>query len=209
MTLAMASVVAATLVWFGLDAMRRPHAQPLAYASLQLNPAKLDADGLVARVKRHARRWKFDAAWWSMDLRRVRSDATIDVTRLGTASLVFVSPSRVQSTDPQRRQDAMRRYVFGREAIAVSARIGVRQRWKSIYVPPRPECTIARLVRALRVRGLTPAHTIDVSFDPRWAYGTEAPSELSWRVRSQLRALNGWFSMASCQLTRALSPERS
>jgi|GEM_PF-4314544 len=33
--------------------------------------------------------------------------------------------------------------------------------------------------------------------------------ELSWHVRSEHRALNGWFSMTSCRLVRALTPQRS
>lgn len=181
----------------------------LDYRGLHIDPARLPVAAVVPAVLADARGWKPDAAWWALSLHGVHGDGTIDLVSGGRARVVFISPSRVQTFDPKRRADALRRYVFGRQAIGTSGAIGVPTRWKSVYLPPPPRCSVRRLVRALRPLGLSGRRSVDVSFDPKHAYGPDAPAELSWHVRSDHPALNGWFSMASCRLVRAVTPGRS
>jgi len=186
------------------NALREGPPDQLRYATSGIDPRAVEPDQLVDALRPHARGWKFDAAWWSMELRGVSADGTVDLTSGGRASIVFLSPSRVGSLTKKRRMDALRRYRFGARTIQASGRIGVQRRWRNIYLPPKPTCTVVKLVRALAKRGLIGSRRVRITFDPNLAYGPQAPSELSWLVRGDIGQLEGWFSMTTCRLTKRL-----
>jgi hypothetical protein len=171
------------------------------YGQFGLDAKAAAADAVVEAAEKLARRWHKRSIWWAVDLHQVGEGGVLDFTRGSTAKFTFIVPGRVVSNNKRFRKDSIQEIRFGPKVINHKGRRYPKKRWKEVKPLPRPTCTIGKLAKALRQRGLTGDKKVRISFDPKFARGPGAPSELSWRVRGNDPKIDAWFSMASCELT--------
>lgn len=170
----------------------------LSYVSLGIDPDHGDPDQMIAATREPARHWAKDAVFWSINLRHLRADGTVNLHDAG-AVIEYISPSRVVSYAKKDRQDAVKDFSFATNGVGWAGVKGVSQRWEN----PRPvelgACTIKKLTEVLRTSyGFTGDKVVSVGFDPRGLrtfYDRDG-----WRVDSDDHSIKGVFAMDDCSL---------
>lgn len=190
-------VVAVGLVGAKLKSKYMPKKGTATYSSLGIDTAKADPDKFVSALTSRAKRWRRDAAWWSVTVPGVRPDGTVSLEKGLAPTVTFVSPSRVSAASKMRRKDSIKKYRFGSDRVDGRKKWGASNRWENVTTPDLPTCSIKNLVSTLGELGFTGKQTVDVSFDPVFARGRH-----EWTVRSKQKALEGTYSMENCSRTK-------
>ncbi len=194
------AIVAASMVWMSVKkklGVTTPKGA-LAYQALGIDAAHGDPDRMISATRGPARQWASDAVFWSINIRHLRADGTVDL-RDASAVLEYISPSRVTSYAKNDRKDAVKDFDFGPNGVGWAGVKGALQRWDN----PRPvqlgACTIKKLTETLRANnGFTGEKIVSVAFDPRLLrtfYDRDG-----WNVDSDDHAIKGVFAMDDCSL---------
>lgn len=172
----------------------------LAYPALGLDMKRGDPDKMIASVGEPARRWSNDAVFWSLNIRHLRADGTVDLSQ-AAAVVTYISPSRVSSYSKSSRKDAVKDFSFSAAGIGWADIKGARDRWENVVPPRIGGCTIGKLTEVLRTTaGFTGDKIVSVSFDPRTArtfYDRDG-----WTVDSDDHAIKGVFAMDDCSVLK-------
>jgi|GEM_PF-3413765 len=148
-----------------------------------------------------AHRWQPNAVRWSITVRGIEPDGTLDFTEDGRAKATYVLPSRLSSKSPRVRRDAIKVMKIGPRGVEVPESYAADKRWTKMDTtpPPEPECDLAELVASLE---LPAGATARVSHDPKFARGPGAPEAPSWRVNDAGEGVDGWYAFADCARTK-------
>ena len=168
-----------------------------SYAKLEIDPKRAEPDHLIATVSGLAHKWRRDAVWWAINVHNVRVDGTVDLTSHG-AEVTYISPHHVQSMSKKLRKNSIKKFSFGARGVNYLKKYDAPQRWENLTAP-EPSCAIKDLVEMLKSRGFAGDKKVRISYDPKFAFSTAAPS---WRVFSDNPELDGWYSMDDCVLTK-------
>jgi len=163
----------------------------LSYSSLGIDAKKADPDRMLTAVSGAATTWRKDAAWWSINLQKVKADGTVDVTE-GGAQVVYISVGGVQSLAKSTREDSIKKFNFGPAGVDHKQLWGATDPWEGVVAPPLPTCGIKDVVKILNGRGLTGNKTVRITFDPQFA------DDLAWHVLGEDPKLDAYYSMADC-----------
>jgi hypothetical protein len=172
-----------------------------SWSKLGIDGGKANPDELIGAVSGMARKWKKDAAWWSINVMGVRPDGTVDLKNGGIAKVEYISPSGVASKAKSRRKDSVKEFNFNARGVKADKIIGARKPWENVVLPSAPTCTVAELVATLRDRGFADG-TVRISFNPSTAF---ASGGYHWRVWSDAAPLAGFYSMDDCSFVKAAS----
>lgn len=192
----MVLVIGVGFVGMKLKNKYMPKKGTATYSALSIDKAKADPDTFITVLSSRAKRWRRDAAWWSINVFKVRADGTIKIGDGQAPVVTFISPSRVSAASKNRRKDSIKKFRFGTDRVEYKKRWGASNRWDEVSTPDLPTCSIKNLVSTLGELGLSGNQTVDVSYDPVFARG-----RYEWTVRSEQKALEGTYSMDNCKRT--------
>ncbi|MFT3764631.1 MAG: hypothetical protein QM820_03800 [Minicystis sp.] len=176
-------VVSTVLLILGLviyNAVRwliEPSAARERLSSLGIDKKKADVDKMIAVAGAQAIRWKSDAGFWSVEIPKLRSDGTVDLSDANVL-VEYFSPSAMSSPRKEVRDDSIRKFNFVGDDMIHGDTWGVSEPYSPA---PRataiPGCTVKQLAARLGTLGLLrPGSTVHVSIDPA--------SGDAWRVRA-------------------------
>lgn len=148
-------------------------------SSLGIDQKKADPDKMIAAARAYALKWKSDAGFWSVNIQKLRSDGTVDLT---TSNVVveYFSPSAVASPLQSVRDDSIKKFNFMNEDMVYRDMWGVRKQYNPAPAPTKiPGCTGAKLAAKLVGMGLlksggTVHAQIDPAFGDEWLVQTSA-----------------------------------
>jgi hypothetical protein len=156
---------------FGLkSAARSQYTESLS--SMGINQKKADPDKMIAAARAYALKWKSDAGFWSVNILKLGSDGTVDLTK-SNVLVEYFSPSAVSSPLSSVRDDSIKKFNFNDSTMNYKDKWGVRKQYSP---PPRPTaipgCTAKQLAAKLGSMGLLkPGGTVHAQIDP--AFGDE------------------------------------
>jgi hypothetical protein len=158
-------------------------------SAVGIDKKKGDPDRMIIAAKAYATKWKSDAGFWSINILKLRSDGTVDLSDSNVV-VEYFSPSAVSSTSQKTRDDSIKKFNYIGDDINYSDKWGVSKRYDP---PPRPTmiptCTAKMLAQKLGTLGiLKPGGTVHAQIDP--AFGDE------WLV--QTGSVPRKFDIANC-----------
>jgi hypothetical protein len=159
-------------------------------ASIGVDQKKGDPDKMIAAAAAYAKKWKSDAAFWSVNIAALGADGTIDLTDKNVV-VEYFSPSGVSSALQTVRDDSIKKFNFIGENMQYADQWGVKKQYTPPPKgPPIPGCTAKMLAAALVKQGVLKAgQTLQASIDPMF-------SETSWIVQAPGKPLH--FDTATC-----------
>jgi hypothetical protein len=160
-------------------------------SSLGIDPKKGDVDKMIAGASAYAKKWKSDAAFWSVNVAALNADGTIDLTDKNVV-VEYFSPSAVSSPLQNVRDDSIKKFNFIGENMQYGDIWGVRKQYSP---PPKGPsiagCTVKMLAQTLVKQGILKAGSpLQVSIDPVF-------SETSWIVQTPSKPMH--FDTGTCQ----------
>jgi hypothetical protein len=187
--------VLAVVVALGYGALRigkgfmpKPGIETLA--SLGIDKKKGDPDKMIASAASHAKKWKSDAGFWSVNISALGADGTIDLTDKNVV-VEYFSPSAVSSPISSVRDDSIKKFNFIGDDVQFKDVWGVRkQNTPAPSATPIPKCTAKMLAAKLVSLGLLKTGaTVQASIDP--VFSSDA-----WIVQTPSKPMN--FDIATC-----------
>ncbi len=174
---------------FGKKALGLPTGTE-SLSSLGIDQKKGDPDKMIAGAAAYAKKWKSDAAFWSVNIAALGADGTTDLTDKNVV-VEYFSPSAVSSPLQAMRDDSIKKFNFIGENMQYKDQWGVKKQYSPPPKgPPIPGCTAKMLAAALVKQGiLKPGQTVQASIDPAF-------SETSWIVQTPSKPLN--FDTSTC-----------
>jgi hypothetical protein len=160
-------------------------------SSLGIDPKKGDVDKMIAGASAYAKKWKSDAAFWSVNVAALNADGTIDLTDKNVV-VEYFSPSAVSSPLQTVRDDSIKKFNFIGDNMQYGDIWGVRKQYSP---PPKGPsiagCTVKMLAQTLVKQGILKAGSpLQVSIDPVF-------SETSWIVQTPSKPMH--FDTGTCQ----------
>jgi hypothetical protein len=159
-------------------------------SSLGIDQKKADPDKMIMAAQAYAKKWKSDAAFWSITIQNLGPDGTTDLSASNVV-VEYFSPSKVSSILKTDRDDSIKKFNFINESMQYKDIWGVTKQYNPPPKgPPVPACTAKKLAETLVKSGaLKPGQTIQASIDPAF-------SETSWIVQTPGKPSH--FDTATC-----------
>jgi hypothetical protein len=146
-------------------------------SSLGIDKKKADPDRMISAAQSYARKWKSDAAFWSINIQQLGADGTVDLSNSNVV-VEYYSPSGVSSPSKSARDDSIKKFNYIGDSVQYGAKWGVTKRSDPAPSPtPVPTCTAkllaARLVSLGILKSGSTVHAqIDPAFDDEWLVQT-------------------------------------
>ncbi|MFT3764683.1 MAG: hypothetical protein QM820_04075 [Minicystis sp.] len=143
-----------------------------SFSSLGIDKKKGDPDKMIAAARAYALKWKSDAGFWSVNIQKLGSDGTVDLTT-SNVMVEYFSPSAVSSPNQKMRDDSIKKFNFMNDEMTYRDIWGVRKQYNPAPRPTAiPGCTAKQLAAKLVGMGLLKTGgTIHAQIDP--AFGDE------------------------------------
>lgn len=181
-------LIVIAVVKFGFRSASRS-ANTESLSSLGIQEKKADPDKMIAAARAFALKWKSDAGFWSVNIQKLKSDGTVDLTSSNVV-VEYFSPSAVSSPLQSMRDDSIKKFNFMNDTMNYRDRWGVRKRYNPAPRPTAiPGCTAKALAKKLvSMRLMKSGGTVHAQIDP--AFGDE------WLVQTSSGPKK--FDLGSC-----------
>lgn len=158
-------------------------------SSVGIDKTKADPDRMISSAQSYAKKWKSDAAFWSINILALRADGTVDLSNSNVV-VEYYSPSSVASASKTVRDDSIKKFNFVDGNMLYGDKWGVTKRYDPAPSPTKiPTCTAKLLAAKLLALGiLKPGGTVHAQIDP--AFGD------AWLVQTGSGPRK--FDLASC-----------
>ena len=141
-------------------------------SGLGIDKKKGDPDKMIAAARAYALKRKSDAGFWSVNIQKLGSDGTVDLTS-SNVLVEYFSPSAVSSSNQKMRDDSIKKFNFMNDDMTYRDIWGVRKQYNPApKATAIPGCTAKQLAAKLVSMGvLKSGGTIHAQIDP--AFGDE------------------------------------
>ncbi len=144
---------------------------------------KADLDKIITGTKTLAQKWRANAQFFSVTANGVNPDGTIDLTD-GNVVVKYISPGN--------KKDAMKEFSFNGEDIVYDKIWDMQRAWNDDDVTPVPECTAAKLTKALKKEGWK-------SGKGQMIINPEDTDRPAWHVNVSGASIADFFDLETCE----------